>query len=296
MTGLSRRRFLAITAAAALVPTGVAARVSWTGVALGADVRLTVVGDRDAAEDALVAARRALAQAERALSLYDPASALSALNRTGALAPPPLLRRTLDLCATVHAATKGRFDPTVQPLWRALATGGDGAGARRLVGFERVSLGPRVTLGAGQALTLNGIGQGVATDHVANALLSRGFSHALVAVGETRGLGGPWRLALADPNHGNLGLRTLHDGAIATSSPDALHLGDARHIVDPLGRRAPQWSTVSVEADGAGVADGLSTALCFATDREIRAMGLRHLGVRRVTLVDRDGDLHTVTI
>ena len=75
----------------------------------------------------------------------------------------------------MHRATGGAFDPSVQPLWQALARGGDVEAARALTGWERVTIGQDITLAPGQALTFNGIAQGFATDVVTDLLASRGF-------------------------------------------------------------------------------------------------------------------------
>ena len=79
------------------------------------------------------------------------------------------------------------------------------------------------------------------------------------------------------------------------SDYDALLLpGDASHILDPLsGSLAqPLWSSVSVEADTAALADALSTAMCLMPREEIE--GLRVEGLRKVRLVDRAGDMVTL--
>ncbi|MEL7262686.1 MAG: FAD:protein FMN transferase, partial [Pseudomonadota bacterium] len=188
--------------------------------------------------------------------------------------------------------TDGLFDPTVQPLWHALSMGQDTRHARNFIGWDRVAVRDRkVTLGSGQALTFNGIAQGYATDAVSDMLRARGFDNTLVNIGEYRGTGGPWRLGVADPTHGLLATRTLTTGAIATSSPLATPLGPDGHIVHPA--QAPQWSTVSVEADSAAMADALSTGLTLgdiALARRVRAAK----GVQRITLIDPGGDLTTL--
>ena len=87
--------------------------------------------------------------------------------------------------------------------------------------------------------------------------------------GGSAAIGGPFRLSLEDPHFGPVGLRTLHDKAMATSSPGAMMLGQRAHILHPTARAAPLWSTISVEADSAALADGLSTALCLASRDQI---------------------------
>ncbi|MCR8547559.1 FAD:protein FMN transferase [Salipiger sp. P9] len=292
---LTRRRFLSISAAALCAGPALAmSPARWRGVALGAEAEITLHGP--GAGDALAAAVVRLRAVERCFSLYDPGSELSRLNRVGRLRPSEEFRALVSMAETVHRATDGAFDPSVQPLWQALALGGDVDAARAVVGWDRVAQGREIVLGPGQALTFNGIAQGFATDAVAELLAARGFDHALVDAGEFRVLGGPWRLGLADPAQGYLGTRTLTGAAVATSSPGALMLGDTGHILDPRGQGGARWSTVSVEAERAALADAFSTACCLMAAEEIRQAAKALPGIRRVTLVNRDGDLRTVAI
>ncbi len=293
----TRRRFLAIAAAAlASRPAAAAETARWQGVALGAEADVTLHGPAEQTGPALVEVQAILRQVEALFSLHDPGSALAALNRDGRLAPAPVeFLGLLRIADRAHRATGGRFDPSVQPLWHALAAGGDATAARRLLGWKRVRVSQgAVTLAPGQALTLNGIAQGFATDMVADRLAARGFGRALIHIGEHRALGGPWRLGLEDPAAGFLGTRTLNGGALATSSPRAMLLTPGEgHILDPLGGR-PRWSTVSVEADRAALADALSTAFCLMDRAGIARARAALPGVGRVTLVDDDGNLSTL--
>lgn len=288
---VSRRRFLTISAAFAAAPAAQAE--TWQGRAFGAEVSLTIRGPRTEAEAALREARRLIAEVEELFSLYDPASALVRLNQTGEMTRPDA--RFVDLMRAAdraHKLTGGLFDPTVQPLWRALAEDGDVREAKRAIGWDRVAFDAAgVTLAEGQALTFNGIAQGYATDLVAEALTARGLTETLVNIGEYRGAGGPWVLGLEDPLHGRLGTRTITTGAIATSSPAATMLGARGHILHA--QAAPQWSTVSVEAPSATMADSLSTAMVLSARDQIEDIATR-IDVTRVTLVDFDGNLVTL--
>ena len=291
---LTRRRFLSIPAASLAAGPAQAARSTWQGRALGADVSITIHGPHEVAEPALQAARSAIARVEAEFSLFDPTSALSRLNRSGRIAQPdPMMLDLLQAADGVHRMTAGLFDPTIQTLWRALADGSDTGAARKTIGWDRVRVArDAVELDKGQSLTLNGIAQGYATDLVADLLRGVGLDRTLVNIGEYRGQGGLWRLSLEDPTFGPLGLRVLQDGAIATSSPMAMSLGGAGHILHAHAK--PRWSTVSVEAVSATLADGLSTALTLAPMDVIRALPGRH-GIHRITLVDLNGDLSTLT-
>ncbi|WP_299418647.1 FAD:protein FMN transferase [uncultured Shimia sp.] len=288
---LTRRRFLAIAAAFAGSPA-LAQRHSWQGFALGAEVSITLTGPVQLAEPILERAKRLIKDVEAAFSLYDPASALTRLNQAKQLQPSQRFHTLMTLADAAFQVTDGLFDPTVQPLWQALADGGATDKALESIGWERVEFTPdHIALQSDQALTFNGIAQGFATDLVAEMLDANGFDAALINIGEYRSTGGTWRLGIKDAQHGLLGQRSLTRGAIATSDTGTSPLRERGHILHPTAR--PQWSSVSVEADTAAWADALSTALTLAPLDQVRAIkAAAHL--RRVTLVSFDGELTTL--
>ncbi|MEM7643320.1 MAG: FAD:protein FMN transferase [Pseudomonadota bacterium] len=291
---MRRRRFLAVAAGFAAFPALAATPLRWRGRALGAEARLDLVGPEALTRPALDAALDALRRAETLFSVYDPASTLSALNRDGRLAaaPAPFLD-LLDQVDRLHHLTGGLFDPTVQPVWAALARGALGDEWAD-VGWHHVRRhGASVHLGPRQQVTLNGIAQGYATDMVMTVLQAHGLTDAFVDMGEQAARGAPRRLGLVDPSHGALGPLTLRDGAMATSSPAATPLGEGGHILHPAGTDRPHWSSITVEAETATLADGLSTAMCLCDLPAIR--GLRNApGVRRIVLVGHSGRIRSL--
>ncbi|WP_298974393.1 FAD:protein FMN transferase [uncultured Roseobacter sp.] len=290
---LTRRRFLTITAGFACAPR-LAQANTWQGRAFGSDVAITLRGPRQDTEIALNRARAQIVEIEKLFNLYDPGSALSHLNRRGVLRnPDPRFFALMQAADQAFDLTGGLFDPTVQPLWRAFASGEGIPAARDAVGWKRVRFNRgEITLDAGQALTFNGIAQGFATDLVTELLRDQGLQKVMVNIGEYRAMGGPWRLGLSDPALGHLGTRTLTDAAIATSSPGAMSLGRADHILHPIAD--PQWSTVSVEAQTATLADSLSTALTLAKTDQIKEIQKPRTDLGRVTLVSKSGEVITL--
>lgn len=277
---LTRRRFIAISAA--IAPSMALARTPdlhvETGLALGAQVTLRLQHP-----DAPRLAAQAMAEIQRLegiFSLYLPGSALVRLNRDGALADPPFdLLECLGLAGSVHAASGGSFDPTIQPLWRAEALAReagrpvaeeDRAKALALVGFGGVTLTPAaITLRPGMALTLNGIAQGYIADRVAALLAGQGMTRALIDTGELVALPeGDWPVQLA--SGGDLALRNR---ALATSAPLGMTFGGdgaTSHIIDPKSGRPTlsRWRSITISADSAALADALSTAGCLARSAE----------------------------
>jgi len=278
---LTRRRALGLLAADAGLPLvlragrATAEVVTWHGRALGAPATLILHHpDRPAAERLVAGCVAELERLEGIFSLYRPDSALSQLNRTGALAaPPPELVAILADAREFHALTDGAFDPTIQPLWRLYADhfqrggGEEGpvpaaiAAARARVGLDAVRANPdRVVFGRpGMALTLNGIAQGWITDRVTDRLRAAGVTSTLVDMGEIRGLGGPWQVGI----DGTDAVVPLKDRAIATSSPRGFAFDPAgryTHIIDPrTGATPSRHARITVTAPTAAAADALST-------------------------------------
>ena len=275
----TRRRFLAISAAAFALPAAANAQqvYTWSGMALGA--RATI---RLAHADAPAITVRATAEIERledVFSLYRSDSALSRLNQNGVLDAPPFeLLECLSLAGAVHQATGGLFDPTVQPLWAAYAKAASQSqvpdaqtidAAMAVTGWNGVSLeAGRISLRPGMALTLNGIAQGYIADRVAGLLEAEGLQDILIDTGEFRALGqqpqgGGWPVSLAQG-----GAVALTSRALATSAPlgtvfDAA--GTLGHILNPKTglTAAPRWRGISISSNSATLADGLSTAACL---------------------------------
>ena len=291
---MNRRSLMIGATAAALCPSFGRAQTLWSGVALGADVTIALGGDAERARATLTRIRSLLDEIEQDFSLYRPGSNLSRLNAGQAVVPTAHMARVLSLCTQMHIATGGRFDPSVQPLWTALAQGRDPGAVRGLVGWRPLEVTEGlIRLSPGQSLTLNGIAQGYATDAVRALLQARGYRDLLVEVGEMAALGGPFRLALSDPDAGILGHFGLKNRALAVSSARATLIGGHPHLLSPHGD-APIWSTVAVEADSAAVADALSTGWSFLRPDQIARAKDRMPGVGRVWLVSPGGELQTI--
>lgn len=295
---ITRRRFVAISAAAigaALAGLAMAAGAAtpltrWRGIALGAEASIAL--SHPEAERIIAACRAEIARLERIFSLYDAGSALSRLNAEGRLDAPPFeLLELLGRSGALNAATGGLFDPTVQPLWTAYAeafAGGHAPGRAELgtalsrVGWAGVAFDAGAVRFArkGMALTLNGIAQGYIADRVARLLRAEGLTDVLVNTGEFRALGGhpdgkPWEIALDEGSGTLAGHVGLRNRALASSAPRGTVFdreGKVGHILNPLtGLPAESpWKLVSVTADTAALADGLTTAMCLMSREEMQ--------------------------
>lgn len=278
---LSRRRFLTIASAACLAgPTAARAHV-WQGTALGA--KASIVLDHPDAGAIVEAAVAEIDRLENIFSIYRAGSQISRLNRDGHISTPAFeMLDCLSIVRRVWDMSEGRFDPTIQPVWRVLADARERgvpanprelAGAWSAVGFEHVRFdGGSVELGRGQAITLNGVAQGFIADRVADLMRRAGVGDVLIDTGEIVALGNAsggdgWAVTIA----GEPVPRRFSGRALATSAPAALLLDVASgrgHILDPRGSGSacPSVRQVTVSADRAALADALSTALCLVAD------------------------------
>ncbi len=288
----NRRKFLVIGLGTGAAAAALGAR-RWlggsdchkrTGFALGAPITMTVVHPGgDEAERALDEAFAELNLVDRLMSLYDPTSQLSELNKYGCLdRPHPHIVSVLRASRELSQRTDGAFDITVQPLWSLYAdarqrgrTPNDAELQRELprIDWRRVDVNEdRVKIPDGTQITLNGIAQGFAADRVLDALRRRGVTHALVDAGEIGSLGAsatglPWKVGIRHPRHAGefLSAARLDGRCMATSGDYATSFSSdfqSHHIFDPhTGRSPAQCSSVSIVAPTATEADGLSTAV-----------------------------------
>ncbi|WP_208350029.1 FAD:protein FMN transferase [Pseudaestuariivita rosea] len=291
---ISRRRFLMIAASVTVTPSLTHAH-RWRCFALGTDVELILDMPHSDAVDLTRQIEQKLRHIEMLFSLYDQNSWLVRLNQTGFLRDMPDEWLTLlDQVDHLHQATEGLFDPTVQMLWQAVADGRPPNDVTGDLGWARRNRQQRdLFLAKRQSISFNGIAQGFATDAVCDLLRAHGVQQTLVNIGEHAAIGGAFRLGLEDPDHGVLGQITLMDQAVATSSPRATLINGRAHIMHPLAQ--PRWSTVSVMARDAVVADGVSTAMVLASKPQIRRIMARLPQISRVILVDQNGDVQTIT-
>lgn len=285
----TRRRVLSILAGVAALPI-VGAHASsdvynWRGIALGAEARIIL--DHPQAELLVAGAVAEIRRLEAIFSLYDSNSELSRLNRDGELVAPAFeMVELLSISSVLNARTSGAFDPSVQALWSLYArsfsagpapTDLQVSAALEVTGWEHVAFSAsRVSFDrAGVMLTLNGIAQGFIADKVADYFRRNGVENVLVNTGEISGVGigldgDFWRVNFGHSDGSNY---ALHNRSIATSALLGTAFDGAQkvgHILDPrTGYPAGVWSEVSVIANLASEADGLSTAFSLMNRTDI---------------------------
>jgi thiamine biosynthesis lipoprotein len=179
-------------------------------------------------------------------------------------------------------ASEGKFDVTIQPLWKlhaATVAGTQQDAAQLAATCERVDW-RQLTIESGvirlerpgMAVTLNGIAQGFAADRVATTLKNHGVEQALVNTGEFAPLGSkadgrPWRIGIQHPRAADAfaAVIPLEGRCLATSGDYATRLNSAsapHHLLDPdTGKSASEFTSVSIVAPTGMLADALSTAV-----------------------------------
>ena len=266
--------------------------------------RLSIVLAAPAPDAAFEAAFAEVARLEGALSNWREGSEITRLNLEAA---GVAFRCSPDLFGAVRAAlrwaeaTGGAFDPTVEPLVRALGlrdpagrlpegpprdmaggpVGGTGVGGGPVeapVGWRHVRVDEAsrsVAFDApGVGLDLGGIGKGFALDAAARVLRRVGFRDALLDFGGqvlaagSAPAGSPWPVGIAAPGRRSEAAFwiAVRDRSVSTSGNDERAIdgpaGPIGHILDPA-RRAPALyeGEVTVVAREATMADALSTGL-----------------------------------
>ncbi|MFO1393462.1 MAG: FAD:protein FMN transferase [Steroidobacteraceae bacterium] len=236
-----------------------------------------------------------LAQVDRHLSTWNPASEISKFNSTRSTVPIPIspdLRAVVEVSLDVSRASGGAFDITVAPLVHAWGFGsGQGAGVtspdrppldqlRASTGYRNLVLAPdgRTLQKVVPALELDvaGVAPGYAVDLIAERFDQLGVRDYLIELGgELRGRGHspegrPWRVAVESPLTGErkpYALVEVDGMAVSTSGDyrDFRIVGGRRvsHEIDPR-TGAPATSdlaSVCVLHPSDAYADAYATAL-----------------------------------
>lgn len=232
---------------------------------------------------------------EATLSRFRPESELSRLNASSGrfVHLSPLLYETLSVALDAARATRGVFDPTLQP--RMIQIGYDRSfetlaprqpaqayqppaitGAWRDIQLDAARRMARLPRGAG--LDFGGIGKGLAVDAALNALEAAGATPALVNAGgdlAVRGLPpGEARWTVAAPGRRGGWLVGLERGALATSGVAQRRWmqGDLarHHLIDPRSGEPAQtglWSVTAAAPSCAQAEVAAKTALILGEQR-----------------------------
>jgi FAD:protein FMN transferase len=266
--------------------------VERAGAAMGSDLRLTAfTADRAAAEHAFDEVFREFERLEALMSVWRPGSDVLAINAAAgahAVKVSVEIREALRTARQISEWTGGKFDVTFGPLsdlWKfdhdQDNTIPDGAAVRSrlpLIDYRQIEIdeaaGTVFLARKGMRVHLGGIGKGYAVDKAVAILRRAGLRDFLIQAGGDLYAGGlkdghPWRLGINDPR-GPAGRSfatvDMSDGTFSTSGDYARSfVKDGvryHHILDPAtGQPARGCRSVTIVADSALVADGLSTGV-----------------------------------
>jgi len=260
---------------------------------MGSTADLMVVGGDGAGLVEWAVAR--LEALEASWSRFRPESELRSLDGcagAGAAAASPDLIDAVGRALSLWYVTDGLFDPTVRRALEAIGydrtfrdvspTGpeiADGSNSvPGCIGLRVDREQSTVTIPAGVALDLGGIGKGLAADLVATGLIERGATGACVGLGgDVRVAGLPvegetWPIRVEDPfdEAATLTTRGLLDEAIVTSTTRFRRwtrgTRTMHHIIDPATGEPADRGVVAVvaQADEAWWAEGLAKAALVA--------------------------------
>ena len=232
-----------------------------------------------------------LKNVDGSLSMFNPNSTISRINRGETDTLCTYLTEILPMAHSVSEATDGAFDITVAPLVNAwgfgfksdqLPTDAQVDSLRALVGYKSITFANGIISkeNPGTIIDLSAIAKGFGTDQVANLLMEHGVKNFMVEIGGeivTRGnnpKGKAWHIGINRPVEDSTGTHNeiqeviaVHDRAMATSGNyrNFYITEDGRkvsHTIDPSTGRPVQHSLLSstVLAPTCAMADAFATS------------------------------------
>ena len=232
-----------------------------------------------------------LKNVDGSLSMFNPNSTISRINRGETDTLCTYLTEILPMAHSVSEATDGAFDITVAPLVNAwgfgfksgqLPTDAQVDSLRALVGYKSITFANGIISkeNSGTVIDLSAIAKGFGTDQVANLLMEHGVKNFMVEIGGeivTRGnnpKGKAWHIGINRPVEDSTGTNNeiqeviaVHDRAMATSGNYRnFHITEdgrkVSHTIDPATGRPVQHSLLSstVLAPTCAMADAFATS------------------------------------
>ena len=257
-------------------------------------------------------------EAKASMSIFDPASLLSRLNRNETDSVDRHIAFNLRLADSISSLSDGRYDVTVKPLVEAWGFAGKeaqenpnidsilafvGRGKVRIENGRLIKDDPRVQL------DFNSIAKGYIVDLLAQLVESFGARNYIVDIGgevRCKGVnrqGDPWRIGIETPFDGNMSNGEylqrrigMTEGGLATSGNYRRFYLDGEgnkvaHTIDPrTGRSAlSRLLSVTVAAPTCAEADALGTMfLAMGADDALAAVE-RMPGVKAYFILAGDG-------
>lgn len=195
-----------------------------------------------------------LQKVDASLSMFNPKSTISQINRNETDAADEMLSEVLRLSFTVNKATDGAFDPTVAPLVNAWGFGFKNGqlpndaqvdSLLALVGLSGIHLqdGKITKDNPLSILDFSAIAKGYGVDRVAQVLRDKGIKNFMVEIGGevvTEGLnekGEAWRIGINKPDDDSTSINTELQDIIALSGKAIATSGNYRNYYISEGRK-----------------------------------------------------------
>lgn len=305
---------IVVTLAAALTSCGNSTLKSFKieGFALGTVYSVTVVGDSVANLQSKV--DKIFAYADSTMSVFNPNSVLSRINRNESDRLDSNMVRNILLAQEIGQLSGGRYDITVQPLVEAYGFLGSGAehinidSLLEYVGYEKIAVsdGRLVKQVPQIRIDLNSIAKGYVVDMIAGMLETEGIENYLVNVGGeifcrgTNANGTDWHIAIDTPYEGNYLPGAATTTVIKVSGRGVATSGNYRnfrvaddgrkftHIINPVTGANTESSLLSVTviAESCARADALATMFMVMGLDESVAFLDRHDDIAALLIYD----------
>ena len=270
------------------------------GIALGTLYKVTVTSNAPANMRSKV--EHVCAEADSMMSVFNPHSLLSRLNRNETDSLTEDIVSNIELARKVSEMSNGKYDITVHPIVEAYGfvdgtpqTDADIDSLLKLVGYDKIEIrdGRLVKQNPGTQITLNSIAKGYTVDKVASMLETEGVRNYLVNIGGEifcRGVnpnGENWHIAIDTPYEGNYApgastskIINVSGMGVATSGNyrNFLTASDGRkftHIIDPTtgGTTESDLLSATVVAESCALADAMGTMfMALGYDASLRLL------------------------
>lgn len=265
-----------------------------------------------------------LKNVDASLSMFNPASTLSCINRGESMKADSLITCVWNMAQSISEETDGAFDPTVAPLVNVWGFGFKKRqvpdsdlidSLRNLVGWKRISIqngqfykeDPRIVM------DFSAIAKGFGVDHVAALFRNLGISNFMVEIGGeivAQGVnpkGEAWRIGINKPeedstctNNDLQEVIEVHNGALATSGNYRnYYIQNGRkigHTIDPKTGYPAQQNILSstVKAPSCAMADGYATAFMVMGMQEAQIFLKEHPQLEAYFIyADEEGNFRT---
>lgn len=153
------------------------------------------------------------------MSLYNPESLLSRLNRNETDSVDQFITRCIEQAEQISRESDGAYDVTIKPLTAAYGFAEDSTSEApnvdsllQLVGYEKIAIrdGRLTKQNSNMQIDLNSLAQGATVDFIASWLDTKGFENYIIEMGGeifcrgTNPNDTPWHVGIDRPIEGNL--------------------------------------------------------------------------------------------